>query len=153
MIGYRFPRVDECTINVFETDIKLKSEEQLEKEDHVNNGIKLEELLRKGTPSALAEANDMMKLMSGYDTSKKPDYKKEVNDELERIESKVILLNDILNQKTSLDIQKAKDQTLKDLYSSAKVAQSLLQKFIGENVEEERMNRLLELNGFIIFLI
>jgi ADP-ribosylation factor-binding protein GGA len=44
----------------------LKTEEQLEEEDRFNNGIKLEELIRKATPAALAEANEMMKMMSGY---------------------------------------------------------------------------------------
>jgi hypothetical protein len=52
-----------------------------------------------GNPGCFSEANDMMKLMSGYSTSKKPDYK-EVNMELDRIESKRgILLNDMLSQK------------------------------------------------------
>jgi hypothetical protein len=29
-------------------------------------GVKLEELLRMGTPTALAQANDLMKIMAGY---------------------------------------------------------------------------------------
>lgn len=29
-------------------------------------GVKLEELLRIGTPTALAQANDLMKIMAGY---------------------------------------------------------------------------------------
>ena len=40
-----------------------------------------------------------MKIMSGYDTSKQPDYKKQVDDELVFIESKVIQFNDLLNKK------------------------------------------------------
>ena len=119
----------------------------MESEDMKNNGLKLEELIRKNTPASLAEANDMMKLMAGYDTSKKPDYKKEVNSELERIESKTILLNDILNQKSPEDLRRKSDQTIDNLYSSAKVAQLRLQNFIQENEDEDRMGRLLELNG------
>jgi hypothetical protein len=120
----------------------------LEKEDQINNGLKLEELIRKGTPAALAEANEMMKMMSGYDTSKKPDYKKEVNQEIERIESKVILLNDMLNQKSPQDFKKP-DSTIEELYGSTKTAQGRLQKFIEDNDDEDRLNRLLELNDLI----
>jgi hypothetical protein len=130
----------------------LKTEEQLEKEDQVNHGLKLEELLRKGTPAALAEANEMMKMMSGYDTSKKPDYKKEVNQEIERIESKVILLNDMLNQKTAQDFKKP-DHTIEELYGSTKTAQGRLQKFIEENDDEDRLNGLLELNDLINIVV
>ncbi|KAJ3334605.1 hypothetical protein HDU91_002642, partial [Kappamyces sp. JEL0680] len=146
---YRFPHIKESAVNSFEPDVNLKTEEQLENEDRINNGVKLEELIRKGTPSALAEANEMMKLMSGYDTSKKPDYKKEVNSEIERIESKVILLNDMLNQKSPEELKRKKDTTVEELHSSAKVAQSRLQKFIEENEDEDRMSRLLELNDLI----
>lgn len=104
----------------------------------------MEELIRKGTPAALAEANDMMKLMSGYDTSKKPDYKKQVNEELDRIESKIILLNDMLNQ--SGDLQRKSDSAIEGLYSSAKVAQGRLQKFIEDNEDEDRLGMDLNLN-------
>ena len=81
----------------------------------------------------------MMKLMSGYDTTKKPDYKKEVNLELDRIESKIILLNDTLNQKTKDHKQYKKDSTVESLYGAAKIAQIRLQKFIEDNEDEDRL--------------
>jgi transcription elongation GreA/GreB family factor len=116
----------------------------------------LEELLRKGTPAALAEANEIMKVMSGYDQSTKRDYKGEVNEEISRIESRIILLNDMLNETSAEDFKRKLDSTIEvilcltqELYSSAKVAQSRLQKFIDDNEDEERMARLLELNGFL----
>ena len=97
--GYTFPDVRADALMALNTEPSgLRTEEQLEEEDRRIQGIKLEELLRKGTPAALAEANDLMKLMAGYDLSKKPDYKKQVNMDIDRIESKVILLNDTLNQ-------------------------------------------------------
>lgn len=64
--GYQLPAVKEDQLNTFEPTVNLKTEEELENEDKINNGLKLEELIRKGTPAALAEANEMMKLMSGY---------------------------------------------------------------------------------------
>ena len=44
----------------------MKTAEELEKEDMSAYGVKLEELLRIGTPMALAQANDLMKVMAGY---------------------------------------------------------------------------------------
>ncbi|KAJ3262559.1 hypothetical protein HK103_000088 [Boothiomyces macroporosus] len=150
--GYRFPRLNEAALN-FEPDVNLKTEEQLEEEDRKNQGTKLEALIRKGTPAALAEANEMMKVMSGYDTSKKPDYKKEVSSELDRIESKVILLNDMLNQRTPEDFRMKSDATIEELYNSAKTAQTKLQKFIEENDDEDRLGRLLEMNDLINIVV
>ncbi|KAJ3276389.1 hypothetical protein HDV01_005012 [Terramyces sp. JEL0728] len=150
--GYRFPRLNEAALG-FEPDVNLKTEEQLEEEDKKNQGTKLEALIRKGTPAALAEANEMMKFMSGYDTSKKPDYKQEVASELDRIESKVILLNDMLNQRTPEDFKSKSDSTIEELYTSAKTAQTKLQKFIEENDDEDRLGRLLEMNDLINIVV
>jgi DNA integrity scanning protein DisA with diadenylate cyclase activity len=100
----------------------------------------------------LAEANEMMKVMSGYDTSKKPDYKQQVSAELERIESKVILLNDMLNNKTVAEIKAKSDSTILELLSTTKVAQTRLQKLIDDNDDEDRMVRLLEMNGYLEFI-
>lgn len=87
--------------------------------------------------------------MSGYDVSKKPDYKAEVNEELDRIESRLILLNDMLNQTTSAEFKKKIDSTIEELHGSGKTAQNRLMKFIEENDDEVRMVRLLELNDLI----
>ena len=48
------------------------------------------------------------------DTSRKPDYKKEVNSEIERIESKTILLNDLLNKVQPKEFKKKKDAQIKE---------------------------------------
>ncbi|KAL2914312.1 ARF-binding protein [Polyrhizophydium stewartii] len=147
--GYRFPELREEAVLAFNGENqRLKTEDELEEEDRQAQGVKLEELLRKGTPSALAQANELMKVMAGYDTSRKPDYKKEVNQELERIESKIILLNDMLNQRRPGE-SLSKDQTISELYAAAKSAQTKLQSFIETNDDEDRLNRLLELNDLI----
>jgi ADP-ribosylation factor-binding protein GGA len=69
-IGYKFPEPTSpicvpSTVFIYNFQI-LKTEEQLEKEDKEAHGAKLENLLRIGTPDALHEANDLMKIMSGY---------------------------------------------------------------------------------------
>lgn len=105
-------------------------------------GVKLEELLRKGTPAALAQANDLMKVMAGFDESHKRDYKKEVNEELDRVESKVILLNDMLNQVSSLSAASAQDKsTIEEIYGHVKTAQSRIQKFIDDNDDADRVSK------------
>ena len=68
---------------------------------------KLEELLRTGTPAALAEANDLMKVMSGFvcilsnsqDLKRQPDYQREFSDELEKLKNKAVQLNDVISRK------------------------------------------------------
>ena len=151
--GYRIPILNDKDVPNLDPEFNLKTEEQLEEEDRKNQGTKLEELIRKGTPAALAEANDMMKIMSGYDKSKKPDYKVQVSSELERIESKAILLNDLLNNMSAADMRNQRDSTLSDLHLSTTLAQQKLQKFIEENDDEDRMSQLLELNDLIITVL
>lgn len=99
-----------------------------------------------------------MKIMSGYvrgkyimdsisgtacnilpqDTERRPDYKKEVESEIDRIEQRVILLNDMLNQKKPED-RWQRDSTVEELYGSAKAAQPRIQKLIGDGDDDERV--------------
>ncbi|KAJ3045977.1 hypothetical protein HK097_001079 [Rhizophlyctis rosea] len=130
----------------------LKTEEELEAEDKIAQGAKLQELLRLGTPAALEQANDLMKIMSGYDIERRPDYKKEVETEIDRIEQRIILLNDMLNQKRP-DDRWQRDSTVEELYGSAKTAQPRIQKLIGDGDDDERVARLLELNDLINMVI
>ncbi|KAI8911456.1 VHS domain-containing protein [Gorgonomyces haynaldii] len=146
--GYRFPDLKESQLVGIVEAQGLKTEDELEKQDRDAQGAKLEALLRKGTPAALAEANDLMKVMSGYDTSRQRDYKQEVNSELDQIESKAILLNDMLNQRTPGQYN-LRDSALDDLLGQCKNASTKLQNFIANNDDEDRMARLLELNDLI----
>jgi len=59
---------------------------------------KLDELLRRGTPADLEAANDLMKIMAGYDREAIPDYKKQVTDDLQKIEEKALELNNRLGE-------------------------------------------------------
>ena len=68
-----------------------------------------------------------------------------VSDELDRIEHKLILLNDMLVAKNPRD-RSERDETLEELYSSTKSAQTRIQQIISDGENDERMERLLELN-------
>ncbi|CCM03446.1 uncharacterized protein FIBRA_05579 [Fibroporia radiculosa] len=75
----------------------LKSAEELEQEDRVAQEAKLQELIRRGTPRDLAAAQELMKTLAGANPDAKPDYRTQSLTELNKLESKVILLNEILD--------------------------------------------------------
>lgn len=81
---------------------------------------KLQELIRRGTPKDLAAAQELMKVMSGavsarslslvcgcrradtivwlvQEPEKRPDYEQQVQKELDRIQQRILLLNEMLN--------------------------------------------------------
>lgn len=75
----------------------LKSAEELEEEDREAQSAKLQELIRRGTPRDLAAAQELMKSLSGANPESKPDYRQQALTELNKLESKVILLNEMLD--------------------------------------------------------
>jgi hypothetical protein len=54
------------------------------------------------------------------------------------MESKIILFNDMLNQKTPKTFS-AKDTAIEDLHGVAKSSQKKLMEFIASNEDEDRM--------------
>jgi len=142
--GYRFPKLAKEVIAVMNPNSVLKTEEELEEEDQTANAAKLDELLRRGTPADLEAANDLMKVMAGYDREAIPDYKKKVTDDLQKIEEKALELNNRLSENckpfelSQTDIQ--------DLVASCKAAQPKIQIWITETENEERIAYLLSLN-------
>ena len=56
----------------------------------------MQELIRKGTPRDLAEANHLMKILSGYDDKNKTDYRAKVAEEIEQLRRKADLLREML---------------------------------------------------------
>jgi hypothetical protein len=53
-------------------------------------------LIRKGTPRDLAEANHLMKVLSGYDNKYKTDYRAKVAEEVDQLRRKADLLREML---------------------------------------------------------
>ncbi|CAG8522050.1 9801_t:CDS:2 [Racocetra fulgida] len=97
---------------------------------------KLQELIRRGTPADLEEANELMKVMAGYDPEVKPDYKKQAGEELERIQRKAILLNDMLNNVKPGEVIGEGD-IFEELSQACKAVQPKIQKFISEEEDSE----------------
>ncbi|KAJ3076736.1 hypothetical protein HDU98_000616 [Podochytrium sp. JEL0797] len=142
--GYRFPGVSNDSAAVLTAPSSmLKSEDELEEEDRVAQGAKLQELLRLGTPAALEQANDLMKVLSGYDTEKKPDYKSRVESEIDSIEAKASALNNLLENPNP------SSKEIDQLLGATKSAQNRIQTMISNGEQEDRIERLLLINDYI----
>lgn len=145
--GYRFPKLSKEAVAVMNPNEGLKTEEELEEEDQTANAAKLDELLRRGTPADLEAANDLMKVMAGYDRELVPDYKKQVEDELKKIEKKALQLNTaIIESKNKSNLS---NPEIQDMVASCKQAQSKIQTWVTETENEERIAYLLSLNDTI----
>ncbi|SPC61109.1 related to GGA2 - Arf-binding protein [Ustilago sp. UG-2017b] len=150
--GYRFPNVDSRAASVMNSDNNLKSPEELEEEDRAVQGAKLQELIRRGTPKDLAQAQELMKIMSGAEPENKPDYSKQTRRELDKVQSRAILLNDMLNNAKQGE-KFVQGDAYDQIASHLRSVQPRIQKWIGE-VEEsndgsDNMDRLLLVNDLI----
>ncbi|KAJ2747680.1 ARF-binding protein [Coemansia sp. BCRC 34301] len=160
--GWRFPEVEsENVAVVLGPEDTLKSREELEREDLEAMQAKLQELLRRATPRDLREANKLMKIITGYEqSSKRPDYDKEWETELQGIEAKAKLLAEILQ---SAEPGVRLDDAAKQLLAKCLSSQSRLQKLIaesegqadnndadgGDSEEKRELARLIGLNDLI----
>ncbi|GAA5826769.1 hypothetical protein JCM11251_002888 [Rhodosporidiobolus azoricus] len=148
--GYRFPDFDRRAASVLNPSENLQTADELEEEDREAQSAKLQELIRRGTPKDLAAAQELMKSLAGAEPDKKPDYAATVAKELDRIQQRVLLLNEMLNNaqpKERFVDGDAYDQ----IAIKCRQVQPKLQKWIGEAGERdpEGMDRLLLINDLI----
>lgn len=68
----------------------------MEEEERAAHAAKLQELIRRGGPEDLQEANRLMKVMAGYDTKHKTDYRAKAAEEVGKIQQKAKLLEEML---------------------------------------------------------
>lgn len=68
----------------------------MEAEERAAQSAKLQELIRRGTPHDLQEANRLMKVMAGYDTRNKTDYRAKAAEEVSRVQQKAKILEEML---------------------------------------------------------
>ena len=68
----------------------------MEEEEKAAQSAKLQELIRRGGPEDLQEANRLMKIMAGYDTKHKTDYRAKAAEEVGKIQQKAKLLEERL---------------------------------------------------------
>ena len=68
----------------------------MEEEEREAQSAKLQELIRRGGPQDLQEANKLMKVMAGYDTRNKTDWRAKAAEEVGRIQQKAKILEEML---------------------------------------------------------
>lgn len=76
----------------------------MEEEEKAAQSAKLQELIRRGGPQDLQEANRLMKIMAGYDTKHKTDYRAKAAEEVGKVQQKARLLEERLQNFKSGDV-------------------------------------------------
>lgn len=121
----------------------------MEKEEREAQSAKLQELIRRGTPEDLQEANRLMKIMTGYDTRSKTDYRAKAAEEVAKIQAKARLLEERLQAFKPGDSMTDGD-VFEELAAALSSAQPKIQKMCEEESDDhEAVAKLFEINDSI----
>ena len=127
----------------------LKSAEEMEEEEKAAQSAKLQELIRRGGPEDLQEANRLMKVMAGYDTRTKTDYRAKAAEEVGKVQQKARLLEERLAEFKSGD-KMTEGDVYEELASALQSAHPKIQKMCEEESDDhEAVAKLLEINDSI----
>ncbi|TGJ84443.1 hypothetical protein E0Z10_g4316 [Xylaria hypoxylon] len=147
--GYNFPEVRRDDVAVLNPSDSLKSAEEMEEEEREAQSAKLQELIRRGAPEDLQEANRLMKIMAGYDTRSKTDYRAKAAEDVGKIQAKARLLEERLAAFQPGDTL-ADGDVFEDLAASLQSAQPKIQKMCEEESDDhEAVAKLFEINDSI----
>ncbi|KAI1207534.1 VHS-domain-containing protein [Annulohypoxylon truncatum] len=147
--GYNFPEVRRDDAAVLNPSDNLKSAEEMEEEEREAQSAKLQELIRRGTPEDLQEANKLMKIMAGYDTRSKTDYRAKAAEDVGKIQAKARLLEERLAAFKPGDSMKDGD-VFEELAAALQSAQPKIQKMCEEESDDhEAVAKLFEINDSI----
>jgi ADP-ribosylation factor-binding protein GGA len=121
----------------------------MEEEEKAAQSAKLQELIRRGGPEDLQEANRLMKVMAGYDTRQKTDYRAKAAEEVGKIQQKARLLEERLEAFRPGDTMVEGD-VYEELASALSSAQPKIQKMCEEESDDhEAVAKLFEINDSI----
>ncbi|KAI1188593.1 ADP-ribosylation factor-binding protein GGA2 [Nemania serpens] len=147
--GYHFPEVRRDDVAVLNPSDSLKSAEEMEEEEREAQSAKLQELIRRGAPEDLQEANRLMKIMAGYDTRSKTDYRAKAAEDVGKIQAKARLLEERLAAFQPGDTM-ADGDVFDDMAASLQSAQPKIQKMCEEESDDhEAVAKLLDINDSI----
>ncbi|RFU35437.1 hypothetical protein B7463_g903, partial [Scytalidium lignicola] len=147
--GYVFPEVRREDAAVLNPSDNLKSAEEMEEEEKAAQSAKLQELIRRGGPEDLQEANRLMKIMAGYDTRSKTDYRAKAAEEVAKVQQKARLLEERLAQFKPGDTMTEGD-VYEELASALQSAHPKIQRMCEEESDDhEAVAKLLEINDSI----
>ena len=137
----------------------------MEEEEKAAQSAKLQELIRRGGPEDLQEANRLMKVMAGYDTKHKTDYRAKAAEEVGKIQQKAKLLEERLQNfkpgdvVAEGDIFEVRSERVKgvlvadfdqELANALQSAQPKIQKMCEEESDDqEAVAKLFEINDSI----
>lgn len=138
-----------CNSEVLTWRQNLKSAEEMEEEEKEAQSAKLQELIRRGSPEDLREANRLMKVMAGYDTRSKTDYRAKAAEDVAKIQAKARLLEERLEAFKPGDKMSDGD-VFSELASALQSAHPKIQKMCEEESDDhEAVARLFEINDSI----
>ncbi|KAK0892417.1 ARF-binding protein [Friedmanniomyces endolithicus] len=147
--GYVFPEIRREDAAVLNPSDNLRSAEEMEAEERAAQSAKLQELIRRGSPPDLQEANKLMKVMAGYDQRNKTDYRAKAAEEVGGIQQKARLLEEMLQGYKPGDEIKEGD-VFEELANALASAHPKIQKMCEEESEDtEAVAKLLEINDSI----
>ncbi|KAK7897912.1 ARF-binding protein [Exophiala xenobiotica] len=147
--GYMFPEVRREDAAVLNPSDNLRSAEEMEEEDRAAQSAKLQELIRRGRPQDLQEANRLMKVMAGYDTRNKTNYRAKAAEEVAKVQQKARILEEMLQNHKEGDIMGDGD-VFEELASALQSAHPKIQKMCEEESDDaEAVAKLLEINDSI----
>lgn len=121
----------------------------MEEEEKAAQSAKLQELIRRGGPEDLQEANRLMKVMAGYDTRQKTDYRAKAAEEVGKVQQKARLLEERLAEFKPGD-KMIEGDVYEELASALQSAHPKIQKMCEEESDDhEAVAKLLEINDSI----
>ncbi|KAL4760762.1 VHS domain protein [Aspergillus foveolatus] len=147
--GYVFPEIRREDAAVLNPSDNLRSAEEMEEEEREAQSAKLQELIRRGTPADLQEANRLMKVMAGYDTRHKTDYRAKAAEEVAKVQEKAKILEEMLQSQAPGD-RIAEGDVFEELANALQSAHPKIQKMCEEESDDpEAVRKLLEINDSI----
>ncbi|KAL2828739.1 VHS domain-containing protein [Aspergillus cavernicola] len=147
--GYVFPEIRGEDAAVLNPSDNLRSAEEMEEEDREAQSAKLQELIRRGTPADLQEANRLMKVMAGFDTRHKTDYRAKAAEEVSRVQEKAKILEEMLQSQAPGD-RIVEGDVFEELANALQSAHPKIQKMCEEESDDpEAVHKLLEINDSI----
>lgn len=123
----------------------------MEEEEREAQSAKLQELIRRGTPEDLQEANRLMKIMAGYDTRSKTDFRAKAAEEVAKVVAKARLLEerlDAMKRGEGATPTSSRDgDVFEELVAAIRSAQPKIQKMCEEESDDTAaVAKLLEIN-------
>ncbi|KAE8349054.1 VHS domain-containing protein [Aspergillus coremiiformis] len=147
--GYVFPEIRNEDAAVLNPSDNLRSAEEMEEEEKEAQSAKLQELIRRGTPADLQEANRLMKVMAGFDNRHKTDYRAKAAEEVAKVQQKAKILEEMLQSQQPGD-RIVEGDVFEELANALQSAHPKIQKMCEEESDDpEAVHKLLEINDSI----